>query len=242
MPDKEAISWLLNSIDVSATMAAFYANAPNLTHLAVSTSLSSHPHNPPVLYVLMHTSLLAYINLILLHPLIHLHFYPSRTRWLPTGWPVFWHTINHTQWNTDDMLHHVWHGVAKTVPPSLHHAKHPPVTIEALTILCNGLDLSLPLDAAVWVVASIAIWCCCHLEKLVIPSLNLYLPTKHVSWVVLPLIICTPTNLTHFSSFHIPWTKTTKKASADISIITCPHDTCPLASILNHGALSSAPL
>lgn len=87
----------------------------------------------------------------------------------------YWHVVNGAPWHGSDMLHHVHHGFSKLVPPSSKRAKHPLVTIEALTTLRLGLDLSNAFDASVWAVASIAFWSCCqHVpSSSLIPSLLL---------------------------------------------------------------------
>lgn len=72
----------------------------------------------------------------------------------------FWHVVNNATWNGDDMLRHVRRGVAKLCPPESKRAKRPPVTIEAMVALGEGLDLSLSFDAAVWAVACVAFWSC----------------------------------------------------------------------------------
>ncbi|KIO12981.1 hypothetical protein M404DRAFT_123531, partial [Pisolithus tinctorius Marx 270] len=159
----------------------------------------------------------------------------------------FWHIVNGAVWNTDDMLRHVWRGFAKLIPPSSKLAKCPPVTLDALCILHDHLNLGNSFDATVWVLASVAFWCCCHLGELLIPSINAFDSSKHASHCILPLSISLLQNGTHYSSFHIPWSKTTLNLSADISITACNHCTCPLAALLNHctGSLdlpSHAPL
>ena len=74
----------------------------------------------------------------------------------------FWHVVNGAPWNGDDMLHHVRRGFTKLVPPSSKRAKRPPVTIDALCVLHDRLDLTNTFDAAVWAVASVAFWSCCR--------------------------------------------------------------------------------
>ncbi|GBE80134.1 hypothetical protein SCP_0213370 [Sparassis crispa] len=146
----------------------------------------------------------------------------------------FWHTINGAVWHGHDMLRHVRRGIAKLVPPDSKRAKHPPVTIEAMVILKDGLDLSNVFDAAVWALVSIAFWCCCRLGELVIPSTNLFDPLKHVSRSVLPIAFDRLANGAEFATFHIPWTKTTLQEGADISITARIHSTCPLVALRHH--------
>lgn len=84
----------------------------------------------------------------------------------------FWHIVNGAPWHGDDMLRHVCRGFTKLVPPSSKCAKRPPVTIDALCILHDRLDLANTFDASVWALAS-----------------NAFDPFKHVSCQVLPLSI-----------------------------------------------------
>jgi hypothetical protein len=146
----------------------------------------------------------------------------------------FWHVINGAPWSAASLLHHTRRGFSKMVPPSAHRAKRPPVTIEALSILFDNLDHTSHLDAAVSAVAMIAFWSCCRLGELIIPSLGLFNPLKHVSRDILPLHINTLENSTRSVSVHIPWTKTTKEVGVDISITAWPHRTCPLAALEHH--------
>ncbi|KIO15196.1 hypothetical protein M404DRAFT_113040, partial [Pisolithus tinctorius Marx 270] len=152
----------------------------------------------------------------------------------------FWHIVNGAEWKANDKLHHVRRGFTKLVPPSSKHAKRPPVTLDALCVLHDQLVLNNSFDTAVWALASVAFWCCCHLGELLIPSINAFNAVKHVSRQILPLSISQLENGTHYSSFHIPWSKTTLNVGSDISITTRNHRTCPLDALLNHctGSLS----
>ncbi|KAH7912345.1 hypothetical protein BJ138DRAFT_1004711 [Hygrophoropsis aurantiaca] len=146
----------------------------------------------------------------------------------------YWHIVNGAEWKADDQLHHVRRGFTKMVPPSSKRAKRPPVTLEALTILFEGLDLSLPLDATVGTTSANAFWDCCRLGELLIPSLNLFDPLKHVSRAVLPLDLHQLSDGTHYCSIAIPWTKTTLQEGASISITARDHITCPLKALSLH--------
>ncbi|KIK73504.1 hypothetical protein PAXRUDRAFT_75598, partial [Paxillus rubicundulus Ve08.2h10] len=161
----------------------------------------------------------------------------------------FWHTINHPKWNANDMHHHIHCGVSKMVPPSSKCSKCPPITLEALIILGKGLDNSSYFDSAIWATTCITFWSCSCLGELIIPSPNLFSPQKHISCSILPLSNCFLTNedLTHFCSFHIPWTKTTRELGTDISITSQPHIIYPFITLhthitINSGLPSSAPL
>lgn len=146
----------------------------------------------------------------------------------------FWHIVNGAPWNGDDMLRHVRRGFAKLVPLTSKRAKRPPVTLEALCILHDRLNLSNSFDAAIWALPSVAFWSCCRLGELLIPSAHAFDAFKHVSRKILPLSFSTLDNGTRFSSIHIPWSKTNLNDGADISMTARDHRTCPIRALDNH--------
>ena len=91
----------------------------------------------------------------------------------------FWHILNAIPWYSQEMLIQMKKGAQKLVPISSECAKCPPTTIKHLHALPNGLDLTNSFDAAIWAIACIAFWCCCHLGELVIPSVNTFDSIKH---------------------------------------------------------------
>ncbi|CAA7271031.1 unnamed protein product [Cyclocybe aegerita] len=125
-------------------------------------------------------------------------------------------------------------GVTKLVPISSKRAKRPPVTIEHLYALRKGLDLTNTFDIAVWAIACIAFWSCCRLGELTIPSSNLFDPIKHAARSA-PTSFRTTAMGTEFATCHIPWTKTTMREGADISITARADDpSCPVAAFKHH--------
>lgn len=152
----------------------------------------------------------------------------------------FWHIINGAPWPSASLLHHTRRGFSKMVPPSSHRAKRPPVTIEALSILFDNLDPVSHLDCAVGAVAMVAFWSCCRLGELLVPSLGLFNPLKHVSRSILPLNFNTAADSTRSVSFPIPWTKTTKEVGADISVTARNHGTCPIVALELHLSVNTS--
>jgi len=112
-----------------------------------------------------------------------------------------WHTVNGAPWNGDNMLHHIWHGFSKLVPPLSRHAKRPPVTLEALCILHDCLDLSNSFDLTVWALASVAFWCCCRLVRLLFLFLFLIFPLVLGNFSFLISILLTLLNTFLVTSF-----------------------------------------
>ncbi|KAG2041577.1 hypothetical protein BDR03DRAFT_856189 [Suillus americanus] len=146
----------------------------------------------------------------------------------------FWHVINGAQWHRSQLLHHTRHGFSKMVPPSSCWAKQPPVTIDALCILHDHLDLSDLFDAAVGAIALVSFWCCCWLGEVVIPSINVANPLKHFTWAILPLVILTVCEDVQATVLHIPWSKTMQECGVDILVTSRMHRTCPLIAIERH--------
>ncbi|KIK90257.1 hypothetical protein PAXRUDRAFT_831726 [Paxillus rubicundulus Ve08.2h10] len=116
----------------------------------------------------------------------------------------FWHTVNGATWQGADMLRAVRCSFAKM---------RPPITIEALCILYDNLNLQSSYDVVVGAVTLTAFWSCCHLGELTIRDRNFFDALKHVSRSVLPLSINSlpDESRTQYTSFHIPWSKTTKE-------------------------------
>ncbi|KAG1719864.1 DNA breaking-rejoining enzyme, partial [Suillus paluster] len=148
----------------------------------------------------------------------------------------FWHVINGASWQSAPLLHHARRGFAKMVPTSSCRTKRPPVTIDALCILFDHLDLTIAFNVAVCTVALVSFWCCCRLGELLIASPNVFDPLKHVSRSIVPIPSITLSNhaQTRASTLHIPWSKTTKEQGADISIMARDHRTCPLTALERH--------
>ncbi|KIK78532.1 hypothetical protein PAXRUDRAFT_834517 [Paxillus rubicundulus Ve08.2h10] len=153
----------------------------------------------------------------------------------------FWHTVNGATWQGADMLRAVKCDFAKMVPLSSRRTKRPPVIIEALCILHDNLNLQSPYNIAVGAVMLTAFWSCCRLGELTDRDRNFFDALKHVSCSVLPLLInsLTDKSRTQYTSFHIPWSKTTKELGADISVTAPPHRTDPLKVLSLHTTVNS---
>ncbi|KAG1811118.1 uncharacterized protein BJ212DRAFT_1278216 [Suillus subaureus] len=147
----------------------------------------------------------------------------------------YWHAVNGATWfgTESDVLHHIRRGITKLTPPSSKRACCPPVTLDTLGQLAQGLDLTNSFNIAIFAVACVAFWSCCHLGELLIPSPNVFDLIKHISHSILLISVHNSHNVC-CTTFHIPWTKTTGMEGADISITECSHSTCPLAAIILH--------
>ena len=86
-----------------------------------------------------------------------------------------------------------------------------PVTIEHLYALRNGLDLSNPLDAAIWGGCCITFWSCGRLRELLIPARTPSIPSNNIARTA--ALTFAMVNDTQYA-----WTKTTTTDGAVISI------------------------
>ena len=131
-----------------------------------------------------------------------------------------WHVVNGAPWFGDDsFVSKVRQGARKMTPLNSKHDPRPPVTLEHLLALESSLDMNNTFDAAVWVVALICFWACCHLGELTVASIHLFDPSKHVrrSATVRFRNITQDGQLSESIHFHIPWTKSMKQEGADIA-------------------------
>jgi len=130
-----------------------------------------------------------------------------------------WHMINDTPWHGSHLLCCTLRGTAKVAPPSTHQSKRDLVTIDHLKALQCHLNLSDTFDIAVFAVACIAFWCCCHLGELLINSK--FDPQAHVAHST-KITRGQASNNTKFINFVIPCTKTNMNgASINMSDSTC---------------------
>ncbi|KAG0693463.1 hypothetical protein DFH29DRAFT_1039282 [Suillus ampliporus] len=266
MNENELYWHVMEGVDVEAAAASFWASHPPSTirHLvsqSLQQSRSRTPRLPCASSIIVasqhHPHVLASDRLLLcnygaehmpaseaLLAQFAAAFTSSYSDKMLNNWLAglqFWHIINGAPWHAAQLLHHTRQAFAKMVPSSSRWAKRPLVTIDALFILFNNLDLTLHLDAAMCAVAMIGFWCCCRLGELIIPSINLFDPLKHASRSAAPIESFTVSDAaqTRAMVFHILWTKMTKEQGADISITARNHRTCPLATIERHLLVNS---
>ena len=135
-----------------------------------------------------------------------------------------WHTINDTPWHGSHLLCCTLRvclfkfptpskityslcvqGAAKVVPQTSHQAKRDPVTIDHLKVLHRHLDLMDTFNIAIFALACVAFWCCCHLRELLIDTK--FNPVAHATCST-EITKGTTTNGTKFINLTIPHTKT----------------------------------
>jgi hypothetical protein len=151
----------------------------------------------------------------------------------------FWHQINGAQWHGRALLRRAKQGLAKVVPESSKRPRRPPVTLEHMHALFRRLNLSNSFDASVYCTTCIAFWSCCRLGELLVPSINSFDPTHHVSRSVLITYRTTAAGA-RYASFHIPWTKTTHGDGDFITVSKVDDPTNPYDALVHHMSANSA--
>ncbi|RDB26204.1 hypothetical protein Hypma_006840 [Hypsizygus marmoreus] len=147
----------------------------------------------------------------------------------------FWHTFHGAPWHGGALLRIVKRGVTKLVPASSQRPRRPPVTIEHMHSLFRGLDLSNSFDAAVWAVAATAFWSCCRLGELTVPSRNGFDPKYHViRGTDIRFAKTAGSSSAEYATFHIPWSKTTLFAGANITATDNGELINPVTALRHH--------
>ncbi|KAG1831537.1 DNA breaking-rejoining enzyme [Suillus variegatus] len=126
----------------------------------------------------------------------------------------FWHNMHGVPWHRHALLHMSTAGVKKLVPESSKCPHRVPVMLEHMHMLYRNLDLSNTLDVSIFAVASITFWSCCRLGELITRKA----PANGISW----------------SSFSIPWSKTTLSAGAKIILSRVDDFTDPVSAFNHH--------
>ena len=144
----------------------------------------------------------------------------------------FWHTLNAAPWRGDRLLKAACTTIGKLQPPT--KAKRPPVTLEHMHALRCRLDLTNAFDAAVFALACTAFWGCRRLGELLIQGTGSFDPTRHVArnaGVRFQPIRGSPET---YATFHLPWTKSTKTAGADVILVSNGDPSSPIAAMRHH--------
>jgi hypothetical protein len=131
-----------------------------------------------------------------------------------------WHRLNGAPWYGGKSLCRTIEGAAKSAPTSSHCPLCQPVTYQHLCALRRSLDLTNAFDIAVFAVACIAFWGCCHLGELLI-DLD-FLPEKHVSHSC-SITHAVASSGVPYSSFFLPRTKTKPRGDT----VSLTHTSCP---------------
>ncbi|KDQ49950.1 hypothetical protein JAAARDRAFT_712696, partial [Jaapia argillacea MUCL 33604] len=92
-----------------------------------------------------------------------------------------WHTLHGQLWSMNQAeMKAALDGAAILAPPSSKRPKRVPFTVDLILSLRNVLDLSKPLDVAVYACLTTTFWCAARLGEFTLPTLKSFDPQLHV--------------------------------------------------------------
>lgn len=143
-----------------------------------------------------------------------------------------WHTIHGAPWPSHPRVSAVLGGVKNLSPETSRKPRREPVRLHLLEALHDALDLSSPLDSAIWAVASVAFWGQCRLGELLPSSPSKFDASKFPSRA--------STNFrANRAAIHLPWTKTNKSFGVSIPLPAQFGVSNPATALRNHMAVNS---
>jgi hypothetical protein len=151
-----------------------------------------------------------------------------------------WHDLHSQPWHgSDPFVLKICHAAAKSLPPPSSLSSRPPVLVDHLLALHRDLDFNNTFDSSVFAIATCAFWGVCHLGEITVPSLTSFDSSIHVTRNCGLQFSPSPPQPSCLASFHLPWTKSTRSAGADISLTAVSGPTC-LITALHHHLLSNS--
>lgn len=150
-----------------------------------------------------------------------------------------WHEVNNVPWAGSSPYVSKIRGAAQLHAPDHTRAPRPPVTLQHLEALRNGLSFSNTFDSAVYAVATGGYWGVCRLGELTVPSLTTFDPRYHVqrgTFLMRRSLAGGGRSLV----FRIPWSKTAKRWGAEIVLTSQSHVTCPIMALDHHLLINAA--
>ncbi|KAJ7606933.1 hypothetical protein DFH06DRAFT_1018882 [Mycena polygramma] len=143
-----------------------------------------------------------------------------------------WHDLNGAKWEGEDRWIELARRTANKEGTAFKKDQRPPVTIEHMVALRAMLDLSNPLDAAVWAIATAAFRGCRRLGELTIPSLAKFKAKYHATRSSHRRRVRTST--ARGTTVKLPWTKAKRELGGLLTLTTRDDDLCPEKALENH--------
>lgn len=151
-----------------------------------------------------------------------------------------WHTVHGLGWVLDETrLKAALVAAERVAPAALKRPKRPPLLLSTLEEIGRRLDLTKPLDAAVYACLTTTFWSASRLGEFTVPSLNtVFDPTIHVK--PSDVSFRTSTGGLPTTRIHLPWTKVAKERGEDVHWAPQARGD-PEAAFQNHLAVNSPP-
>ncbi|KAJ3504586.1 hypothetical protein NLJ89_g7863 [Agrocybe chaxingu] len=145
-----------------------------------------------------------------------------------------WHTLHGLRWDVDDTrLTSALTAVDRLAPPSSRRPKREPFTTDVITRIGANLNLSLPLDAAVFACLTTTFWSASRLGEFTVPSVGSFDPSRHVKRSDVSVNDGAGRLNLPVTCFFLPWTKCAPRGE---TAYWSPQDgpTDPKAALHNH--------
>lgn len=119
-----------------------------------------------------------------------------------------WHTLHGLNWEMDDTrMAAALVATGRLAPASSHRAQREPITPEIITKIRAQLDLTLPLDAAVFACLTTTFWSVARLGEFTLPNLKAFDAAIHVKRSDVTVGASTGPLSLPVTTFRLPWTK-----------------------------------
>jgi hypothetical protein len=119
-----------------------------------------------------------------------------------------WHTLHGLPWPLDDTrLAAALTAADRLTPPSSRRPKRLPVTPAIIIALRAQLDLSRPLDAAVFACLTTTFWSVARLGEFTVPTIKSFNPARHVKRSDILVQESSGRLGLPVTTFNLPWTK-----------------------------------
>lgn len=151
-----------------------------------------------------------------------------------------WHVLHGVAWKLNDMeIDTLLKASLSMTPATARRSKREPYTIELIIAIREQLNLSNPVDAAVFACLTTAFYATARAGEFTVPRLDAFNPTLHI----------TPANVTDVrdrqnlltKNFHLPRTKTSLEGE-DVHWAKQSGHSDPEAAFLNHMAINDPPV
>lgn len=150
-----------------------------------------------------------------------------------------WHLLHGLEWLPDSaQISSALAGAARLAPATSKRVKRHPFTISTLLVIHSVLDLSAPLDAAIFGCLTVSFFSLARVGEVTLRSLSAFDPSLHVKRS--DILYGEDRHGLRVTILHLPCTKMSP-AGEDLYFAPQSGDVDPAYALLNHLAVNSAP-
>ncbi|KAF6748299.1 hypothetical protein DFP72DRAFT_820456 [Ephemerocybe angulata] len=149
-----------------------------------------------------------------------------------------WHTLHRVAWRVSEVaLAKCFKAAERAAPPSSKRTIRPPVTVEMLSVALGHLNLSDPLDAAVWACITTTYWSISRLGEFTVSSIDAFTKEKDVKRSDMMLDV--QERGATVTTFFLPSTKSANTQGETTQWAAQDGPCDPRAAMLNHLAVNN---